>query len=327
MDSTLVLYIGLGLGLLLLFVGIISSVVGRGSIVEERLGQYSETGQLSYGVEETHEREHDKSTPLSDFFNRMGEGTDLFDGISKNLARADIKLRPAEYLAGRFISGALVAAIGFFAVGQSILLSIVFFFVGLFIPPFYVGFAQKRRLKSFDNQLSDMINLMVNGLRAGFSTLQAMESVSRELPSPISDEFRRVVQEVQLGLTIEDALDHLIRRINSDDLDLVITAINVQREVGGNLAEILDTISHTIRERVRIKGQISALTAQGQATGWVIAALPFALTGILFAVNREYIMVLFEPATRGCGIPMVILAFIMVIAGMIAVQKIVSIDI
>jgi tight adherence protein B len=93
------------------------------------------------------------------------------------------------------------------------------------------------------------------------------------------------------------------------------------------LAEILDTISHTIRERVRIKGQISALTAQGQATGWVIAALPFALTGILFAVNREYIMVLFEPATRGCGIPMVILAFIMVIAGMIAVQKIVSIDI
>jgi tight adherence protein B len=172
-----------------------------------------------------------------------------------------------------------------------------------------------------------MINLMVNGLRAGFSTLQAMESVSRELPSPICDEFRRVVQEVQLGLTIEDALEHLLRRISSDDLDLVITAINVQREVGGNLAEILDTISHTIRERVRIKGQIQALTAQGQATGWVIAALPFALAGILFLVNRDYIMVLFEPETRGCGIPMVILAFLMIVFGMIAIQKIVNIDI
>jgi tight adherence protein B len=327
MDSNVILYVGLGLGFLLLVVGIISSVVGRGSIVEERLGQYSETGQLSYGVEESAERERDRSTPLSDFLNRMGEGTDLFDGISKNLARADIKLRPAEYLAGRFISGVLGGAIGYFATGQSILLCIIFFIVGLFIPPFYVRMSQGRRLKAFDNQLSDMINLMVNGLRAGFSTLQAMESVSRELPSPISDEFRRVVQEVQLGLTIEDALDHLIRRISSDDLDLVITAINVQREVGGNLAEILDTISHTIRERVRIKGQIAALTAQGQATGWVIAALPFALFGILFAVNREYIMVLFEPATRGCGIPMVILALIMVIAGMIAVQKIVNIDI
>ncbi len=327
MDSNFLLVVGLVLGLLLLLVGIVSSVVGRGSIVEERLGQYSETGQLSYGMEETADRERERSTPLSDFFNRMGEGTDLFDGISRDLARADIKLRPAEYIAGRFISGIIGGALGYFATGQSILFGIVLFFIGLFIPPFYVGFAKKRRLKSFDNQLSDMINLMVNGLRAGFSILQAMESVSRELPSPISDEFRRVVQEVQLGLSIEDALDHLIRRINSDDLDLVITAINVQREVGGNLAEILDTISHTIRERVRIKGQIAALTAQGRATGWVIAALPFALTGILFAVNREYIMVLFEPATRGCGIPLVILALVMVITGMIAVQKIVSIDI
>jgi tight adherence protein B len=327
MNSNLILMIGLGLGLLLLLIGIASSVFGRGSIVEERLGQYSETGQLSYGGEVSAEKERDRSTPVSDFFNRMGEGTDLFDGISKNLARADIKLRPAEYIAGIFICGVVVAALGFFATGQSIFLAIVFFFVGLLIPRFYVKLAQGRRLKSFDNQLSDMINLMVNGLRAGFSTLQAMESVSRELPSPISDEFRRVVQEVQLGLTIEDALEHLLRRISSDDLDLVITAINVQREVGGNLAEILDTISHTIRERVRIKGQIQALTAQGQATGWVIAALPFALAGILFLVNREYIMVLFAPETRGCGIPMVILAFLMIVFGMIAIQKIVNIDI
>jgi tight adherence protein B len=119
----------------------------------------------------------------------------------------------------------------------------------------------------------------------------------------------------------------LIRRISSDDLDLVITAINVQREVGGNLAEILDVISFTIRERVRIKGEISALTAQGRATAWVISALPIALTVLLFVVNREYIMEFFNPETRGCGYPLLGLAGLMIITGFIAVQKIVSIDI
>src|SRR5690606_32712742 len=111
-------------------------------------------------------------------------------------------------------------------------------------------------LQHFNDQLADMLNLMVNGLRAGYSTMQAMEAVSREMPAPISDEFRRVVQEMQLGISMEVALDNLLRRIPSDDLDLVITAINVQREVGGNLAEIMDTISYTIRERVRVKGEI-----------------------------------------------------------------------
>ena len=118
-------------------------------------------------------------------------------------------------------------------------------------------------MHEFNDQLADMLNLMVNGLRAGYSTMQAMEAVSKELPAPICDEFRRVVQEMQLGVPMEHALDNLLRRIPSDDLDLVVTAINVQREVGGNLAEILDTISYTIRERVRIKGEIATLTAQG----------------------------------------------------------------
>jgi tight adherence protein B len=199
--------------------------------------------------------------------------------------------------------------------------------VGPFIPGIYVKSAQARRLKTFDNQLGDMLNLTVNGLRAGYSTLQAMEAVSRELPAPISEEFRRVVQEMQLGIPMEEALDHLIRRISSDDLDLVITAINVQREVGGNLAEILDTISFTIRERVRIKGEISALTAQGRATAWVISALPIALTVLLFLVNREYIMEFFNPETRTCGYPLLGLAGLMIVSGFIAVQKIVSIDI
>jgi tight adherence protein B len=132
---------------------------------------------------------------------------------------------------------------------------------------------------------------------------------------------------MQLGLAMEEALDHLLRRINSDDLDLVITAVNVQREVGGNLAEIVDVISFTIRERVRIKGEIRALTAQGRATAWVISLLPVVLVLLLFLLNREYIMQFFNPETRGCGIPLVALAAIMVLSGFWAAQKIVAIDI
>jgi tight adherence protein B len=154
-----------------------------------------------------------------------------------------------------------------------------------------------------------------------------MEAVSRELPSPICDEFRRVVQEMQLGIPMEDALEHLLRRISSEDLDLVITAINVQREVGGNLAEILDVISYTIRERVRIKGEINALTAQGRITAWVISLLPVALVGILFLANRQYVMQFFNPETRTCGIPMIILASIMVLSGFYSVRKMAQIDI
>jgi tight adherence protein B len=135
-----------------------------------------------------------------------------------------------------------------------------------------------------------MLNLMVNGLRAGYSTMQALEAISKELPPPISDEFRRVVQEMQIGITMETALENLLRRIPSDDLDFVVTAINVQREVGGNLSEILDSISFTIRERVRIKGEVRVLTSQVRASGTLLSMVPFGLTLVLWFINPEYLM-------------------------------------
>jgi tight adherence protein B len=327
MASNTIFLIGGGLGLLMLIVGVVVSVFGERSIVEERLGTVSEAGGFLAEATETAEVGIKKPTTLATFFNRLGEGTDLFAGIATNLARADLKLLPAEYIALMIITAAIGGFIGFIVSSGTVLFAVITGLFGASIPRLYVGMAQRQRLKRFNNLLSDMLNLMVNGLRAGFSTLQAMEAVSRELPPPISTEFYRVVQEMQLGLNMEDALDHLMRRIDSDDLDLVITAINIQREVGGNLAEILDTISYTIRERVQLKGQIAALTAQGRATAWVIAALPIILVVLLFLLNREYIMTLFEPNNRMCGIPMMILAGIMILSGFISVQKIVAIDI
>lgn len=325
MDPTIILFVGGGLALLLLVVGLVISFVGGGSVVEERLGRYAETGGMVTTLSGEPADSEDRTSPLSDFLNKLGEGTDLFSNIASNLAQADVKLRPAEYMAARVLTMFGAAIVGFVLSGA--IFAIVGAIIGFFIPPIYVSRAKKSRLKAFDNQLSDMLNLIVNGLRAGFSTLQAMEAVSHEMPSPISDEFRRVVQEMQLGITMEEALEHLLRRINSDDLDLVVTAMNVQREVGGNLAEILDVISFTIRERVRIKGEIAALTAQGRATAWVISAMPLALVGLLFAVNPDYIMQFFNPETRGCGIPMIGGAGLMVVVGFLITQKIVDIDI
>lgn len=324
--TNLVLFVGGGLGLLLLLVGVVVTFLGSRSVVEERLGRYSESGGMVTAAAEAPEAKVRRTTPIGDLLNRLGEGSDLFDGISKNLARADIKLRPAEYLVviGASVLGAGVVGI---IISRSILFGLLAAVGGGFIPGMYVSIQRGRRLKMFNNQLGDMLNLTVNGLRAGYSTLQAMEAVSRELPAPICDEFRRVVQEMQLGLAMEDSLEHLLRRINSDDLDLVVTAINVQREVGGNLAEILDVISYTIRERVRIKGEIASLTAQGRATAWVISALPIALVLLLYLVNRPYISQLWNPETRGCGIPILILAATMVVTGFLITQKMVQIDI
>jgi tight adherence protein B len=157
--------------------------------------------------------------------------------------------------------------------------------------------------------------------------MQAMEAVSRELPSPISDEFRRVVQEMQLGIPMDVALENLTRRIPSKDLDLVVTALNVQREVGGNLAEILDTISHTIRERVRVKGEIRVLTSQVMMSGRILSIMPVAVIILMYFLNRQYMMRFFNPATRMFGIPALIFGAFMIVIGYLVMTKLASIEV
>jgi tight adherence protein B len=324
-NPNIIILITAGIGFILLLVGMIVSRTSQ-SVVEERLGRYSEGGGYTGQAVVADRAKEERASPVADFLDRVGEGSNLFDNIAKNLAQADLKFRASEYLMLIVLAAVMMTFIGYI-ISSSIPFAILGGIFGAFLPQLYVSRSKSQRLKKFNNQLGDMLNLMVNGLRAGYSTMQAMEAVSKELPSPISVEFRRVVQEMQLGLSMEDALDHLVRRITSDDLDLVITAINVQREVGGNLAEILDVISYTIRERVRIQGEIAALTAQGRATAWVISALPIILVVLLFLINRPYIMQFFNPETRGCGIPIIVLAGIMVLSGFAVVQKIVKIDI
>jgi len=268
--------------------------------------------------------------PVTDWLNRRVASSSMGDNISRELARADIKLKAGEYIALMVISGVLVGALVYLISGRSILAAVAGFALGLFIPRFYVRNQQGRRLIRFNEQLADMLNLMVNGLRAGYSTMQAMESVSKELPPPICDEFHRVVQEMQLGVPMQVSLENLLRRIPSEDLDLVVTAINVQREVGGNLAEILDTISYTIRERVRIKGEIRVLTTQVMYSGRFLSLLPLLVLAVLYVMNRSYMMEFFSPqnnANLPCGYIALVCAAMLIISGYVVMNKIGDIEV
>ena len=152
-----------------------------------------------------------------------------------------------------------------------------------------------------------------------------MEAIARDAPEPTATEFKRVVQEMQIGIPMSAALDHMLERVESEDLDLIITAVNIQREVGGNLAEILDVIGYTVRERIKLKGEIRVLTAQGRITGYLISFLPIALALFLNTINPSYVGLLFS--NRSCGWPMLGLGLTLIGIGAALINKIVDIDI
>lgn len=278
-----ILLIGGVIIVILVIVGIVISVTSERSLVEDRLGRYLEEEEVKAPRESF-------SDVARDWLNKRVERSSFGERLAKSLARADMKFKPGEFIILVLASMVVMGILAYFLGNQHPLSGIIGVVAGAALPIIYLRTQQGRRLQRFNDQLPDMINLMVNGLRAGYSTMQAMEAVSRELPPPISEEFRRVVQEMQLGVPMERALANLLRRIPSEDLDFVITAINVQREVGGPLAEILDTISFTIRERIRIKGEIRVLVAQVISSGRLLSGVPFALALLLWFINQEYMM-------------------------------------
>ncbi|MEA5078590.1 MAG: type II secretion system F family protein [Anaerolineaceae bacterium] len=324
MNPTLILWLGGVFILILIGVGIYFTISGQKSEEEERIGDYLEPEVKPSDLKKA------AQSPVTDWLTKRVEKSSYGDRIARDLARADLKFKPGEYVALMVISSFAVGVLGFFIGQNSWLLGAAGVVFGPFLPGMYVKNQQSKRLIKFNDQLADMLSLMVNSLRAGFSTLQAMEAVSKELPSPICDEFRRVVQEIQLGVTTEQALDNLLRRIPSDDLDLVITAMNVQREVGGNLAEILETISHTIRDRVRLKGEIRVLTSQMMYSGKFLSILPIALSLLLYVLNKSYIMVLVDPKANQplpCGYIAIGGAVVLIVVGYIVMQKMATIEV
>lgn len=318
MDSPVLLSVTAFLSVFVFFLGLQRVLTAQASDIESRLDQYAKRVVAQTETKKT-EEETTRLRGLERFI-----GSDATKKLAVELGRADLKLTPSEFIAINILAIVLGFVLLFILGRGNLILGLLGGVLGFYVPRLWVRQLQARRLNAFNNQLGDTLILLSNSLRSGYSLLQSMETVSRELPPPMSTEFARVVREIGLGLTIEEALAHMLQRVPSDDLDLVITAINIQHEVGGNLAEILDTIAYTIRERVRIKGQIRAMTAQQRFSGYVVSLLPFILGVAMFIINPNYIGRMFnEP----CGIIMLIVGGLMIIAGYVAIRQITNIEV
>lgn len=259
-------------------------VIGPDDDVEERLIQ-------GHFIEHSFQS-HNQSSPVSGQIGpRIGLGR-FGDNLRLELAQAGIQMKVGEFLLiniglffGALITGALLS--------KSIIGGIGLAALALAIPRVWLKRKKDKRIATFQEQLPDALNLIVGSLRAGYGLIQAMKLVAQEMPSPSREEYERVTNELALGISLHNALGHLVERMESEDLALVATAINIQHEVGGNLGNILDTISDTIRERVRVQGEIRTMTSMQRMTGYMLAAMPFFVAAILMVLNPGYITQLF----------------------------------
>lgn len=246
----------------------------------------------------------------------------LMDTIFNELILADIMMKPEEFcmiwLIMAFVPAGLAAL---FQAG--IMPSVTLVVVGAFLPIIYIKIKKGKRIKAFEAQLGDTLIMMCNGLRSGFSFQQAMENVANDMPAPIGIEFGRVCNEIRYGATMDEALNNMVERVKSPDLMLVVSAVLIQRTTGGNLSEILTTISQTIRDRIKIKGEINSITAQGRMSGMIIGALPVCIAAVLMVVNPEYMSTFF---TTSAGKIMLLVSVIMEILGFFAIRKVVTIE-
>jgi len=212
--------------------------------------------------------------------------------IADSLAKADIPLKANEFMAIKFLAFMILLSLGmiFF---KSMALGLIIGLLGFFAPNIWLEFMRRSRVAAFNAQILDTLVMFSNGLKAGYSFLQAMEMVARESPPPMSTELKRVIKENSLGMNLEDALRGLNNRVESEDWDLVTTVVMIQRQVGGNLAEILDKIGYTIRQRMKIKGDIQTKTAQAKVSGLLVGALPIGIGMMIYVINPNFIMQLF----------------------------------
>jgi tight adherence protein B len=336
MDTMTLVVAGLAAAaVIVIAIGVATS--GSGSGMSERLQRYASTPKP--------EAAKGGQGPISDLIaqsqalanlNKGLEQRDFGANLARDLARADLRLKPTEFLA---IWGGSIVGVPLIMAALSVVLPslgnplflLIGAFVGFFIPRLWLNRRKGSRLNAFNKQLPDTITLLANALRAGSSFLQAIELVVRESRPPISTEFARVIREVNLGLPFDQAMENMVRRVKSEDLELMATAITIQHQVGGNLAEILDSIAFTIRERVRIKGEINTLTAQQRMSGYVVGFLPIGLAGFLFIAAPKFIEPMFDPRASLVGLPAGVIVLgiggFMMFIGFMLIRRIVDIEV
>jgi tight adherence protein B len=286
--------------------------------IRARLQEYGLDGRSAFSVGEIPATGLRQMPRLKRLMSGLGLGPQLAD----QLAQADIPLTATEFLliilAAALLGG--LVSIWRFGFPLGLLLATP---LG-YLPMLYLNIAKARRRRAFTDQLPDALTLLVGALRAGYGLTQALQVLVNQLPAPASKEFSRMVNVVSLGMPMQQALNDLAERIQTDDVGLTVTAITVQYQIGGNLAETLDTIAETIRSRIRIQRQIQALTAEERLTGYILAALPTVLGFVLFTMNPDYMSGLFAP-----GLPrlMCVAALILQFIGYLIIRRIIAIEV
>ncbi|RJQ52325.1 MAG: type II secretion system protein F [Actinobacteria bacterium] len=247
----------------------------------------------------------------------------VLDEIQTRLDRAGLPLRAGELI---FFHFAAVVGAGLLAglLTQNVVVVILAVFVGAAAPLVAIEIAHRRRQRRFHEQLPDTLTLIAGALKAGYSFLQAVDMVVTETPAPMSEEFKRVLAEAQLGLPVEKALDHMAERVDSTNFHWTVMAVKIQREVGGNLAEVLETLAGTVRERDALGRQIRTLTAEGRLSAIILYVLPVVVGTLLYVMNPRYLSVMF---TNAAGISMLVVAAVMLVAGGVWLKKVVTIEV
>lgn len=290
-----------------------------------RLGKYISVDESRDEKKKDARREHKNS--LS--FVARGIGSVKFlDGYKKKiqaqLSRAHLLLKAEEFMALSAILFVFAAIIVLLLKGPSYwLLGLLAGIAAWFSPLLFLKRKARKRIKLLNDQLGDALGVISNSLKAGYSFFQSVDMVAKEMTGPIAEEFQILQKEINFGLTTEKALENMGSRVSSDDLELIVTAVLIQRQTGGNLAEVLDNISTTIRERVRIKGEIRTVTAQGRISGWVISLLPIVLGFVIYLINPQQMSLLF---TRSLGILILAVSAMSEFIGIMFIRKIVKID-
>lgn len=285
------------------------------------------TNQAETGKDEKVKKQQENYRQGLGLLARSIEKTGFFtkykNNIRMKLTNANILMKAEEYLSIcliLFVVSGLLGALLF----KNFLMVIIMAVIGWVTPLFILNRNINKRLKKINSQLGDTIAILSNSLKAGHSFFQAVDSVSRELTGPMADEFAKLQKEISFGINTEIALENMVNRVGSDDLELMVTAVLIQRQVGGNLAEVLDNISDTIRQRIRAKGEIRTLTAQGRMSGWIISLLPFLLAIAISIISPQQMKTLISSPI---GIIMILIAFIMEFLGIIFVRKIINIEV
>jgi tight adherence protein B len=254
-------------------------------------------------------------------------GRHTAEELALQLERADMKLTVSEFVAVRIFLGLFGLGLPVLMLGTTpigMLLALGGALVGYTLPKLYLAHGRSRRVSKLDSQLPDALTMLANALKSGFGLMQSMDLVARELEHPIATDIRRMLQDINVGAATDEALQNLAKRAGSADLDIVVTAMLIQQSTGGNLAEILETVGHTMRERIRIRGEIKTLTTQQVMTGFIIGMLPVFLALAISVINPGYINLLF---TRTAGQVMIAGAVMMEMFGMFVIKRILAIEV